>query len=112
MKPAKERDIRVYVDSRGRSPYENWIEGLRDSRIRAIISVRLDRLSQGNPGQHKSLGGGLFELKIDLGPGFRVYYSEMGEFVVLLLCGGDKGSQSKDVSLARFYLEDYRRRMI
>lgn len=80
--------------------FDGWLSRLRDRRAAARILVRIDRLALGNPGDVKSIGGGVRELKIDYGPGYRVYFARRGEQVVLLLCGGDKSTQSKDVSTA------------
>ncbi len=80
--------------------YRDWINALKDRMVRARIQVRVDRLVYGNPGQYRVLTGGVCELKIDIGPGYRVYYTERaGEFIVLLI-GGDKSSQQKDIKLA------------
>ena len=80
--------------------YRRWIEGLRDRAGKARVLVRVDRLIYGNPGSHRNLGGGVFELKIDVGPGYRVYYSQRGDVLLLLLAGGDKSTQDKDIALA------------
>ena len=78
-----------------------WFEALRDREARLRIQVRIDRLALGNPGQQRMLAGGVHELKIDHGPGYRVYYVQHGETLVILLCGGDKRSQQKDIREAR-----------
>jgi putative addiction module killer protein len=80
--------------------YLEWINGLRDIVGRARIQMRVDRLVHGNPGQHRVLSGGVCELKIDVGPGYRVYYTERGGVLIVLLAGGDKSSQAKDIRLA------------
>lgn len=80
--------------------YANWIDTLKDQAGRARILVRVERLIGGNPRQHRNLTDGLSELKIDFGPGYRVYYSLRGTRLLLLLVGGDKSSQSKDIQLA------------
>jgi putative addiction module killer protein len=80
--------------------YRRWIEGLRDRAGKARILVRVDRLIHGNPGQHRNLMGGVSELKIDVGPGYRVHYSQRGSTLLLLLAGGDKSTQDKDIPLA------------
>ena len=83
--------IKVYLD---------WINSLNDRAGRARIQVRVDRLVHGNPGQHRALTDGVCELKIDFGPGYRVYYTERAGVVVVLLAGGDKSSQQKDIKTA------------
>lgn len=80
--------------------YLDWINGLRDVVGRARIQMRVDRLVHGNPGQHRVLSGGVSELKIDVGPGYRVYFTERGGVLIILLAGGDKSSQQKDIRLA------------
>ncbi len=80
--------------------YRDWIDGLKDRAGRARILVRVDRLIHGNPGQHRDLTDGVTELKIDVGPGYRVYYSQRGTRLLLLLAGGDKSTQQKDIAMA------------
>ena len=80
--------------------YHEWIDALKDQAGRARILVRVDRLIEGNPGAHRGLTDGVSELKIDVGPGYRVYYSQRGARLLLLLVGGDKSSQQKDIALA------------
>ena len=103
-------EIRRYVSRAGRDVFGEWSVSLKDIRTRAKIVARVDRLAAGNFGDCKSLGGGLFELRIDWGPGYRVYYALVGKSCVLLLCGGDKAKQSSDIKRAREYLEDDRGR--
>jgi putative addiction module killer protein len=80
--------------------YNEWIDDLKDRASRARILVRVDRLIHGNPGQHRVLTDGVLELKIDIGPGYRVYYTKRGSRILLLLAGGDKATQQKDIQLA------------
>lgn len=80
--------------------YRAWINGLRDVAGRARVQVRVDRLVHGNPGQHRNLTGGISELKIDFGPGYRVYYTQRGTRLILLLAGGDKSTQARDIERA------------
>ena len=82
------------------STFDTWLRGLRDREAKARIEVRIRRLSLGKPGQFRSLKDGINELKIDHGPGYRVYYTFKGKTLILLLCGGDKSSQNKDIRLA------------
>jgi putative addiction module killer protein len=81
--------------------YERWFHDLRDLQARARILVRIRRLSLGNPGDNRHLGGGICELKIPHGPGYRVYYVQRGGSFVLLLCGGDKNTQERDIEAAK-----------
>lgn len=80
--------------------YRDWINSLKDRVGRARVQVRVDRLVHGNPGQHRALTGGVCELKIDFGPGYRVYYTERKGVLVILLAGGDKSSQKTDIETA------------
>jgi putative addiction module killer protein len=80
--------------------YLDWINSLKDRASRARIQVRVDRLVHGNPGQHRVLTDGVCELKVDFGPGYRVYYTERAGVVIVLLAGGDKSSQQKDIKAA------------
>jgi putative addiction module killer protein len=82
------------------SEFQAWIDALKDRAGRARILMRIDRLLHGNPGVHRDLTEGVSELKIDVGPGYRVYYSVRRSQLVLLLAGGDKSSQQKDIALA------------
>ena len=80
--------------------YRDWIDGLKDRAGRARVQVRVDRLAHGNPGQHRVLASGVRELKIDVGPGYRVYYTERRGVLIVLLAGGDKSSQATDIKAA------------
>jgi putative addiction module killer protein len=80
--------------------YLKWIDGLKDRAGRARIQVRVDRLVHGNPGQHRVLTDGICELKVNFGPGYRVYYTDRGGVLIVLLAGGDKSSQAKDIRTA------------
>ena len=80
--------------------YRDWINSLRDRVGRARVQVRVDRLVHGNPGQHRVLTHGVCELKIDVGPGYRVYYTERAGVLIILLAGGDKSSQQQDIKTA------------
>lgn len=88
--------------------FDHWLGKLKDRRAVARILVRIDRLALGNPGDVKSVGGGVSELKIDYGPGYRVYFAQRGQQLVLLLCGGDKSTQSDDISTAQRIAEEWR----
>ena len=80
--------------------YRDWIDSLKDGLGRARIQVRVDRLANGNPGQHRNLTGGVSELKINVGPGYRVYDTERVDELIVLLAGGDKTTQRRDVKTA------------
>ena len=110
MEEAQPQRIEEYLTEEGHSPFGEWIDGLPDRRARVRIRVRLDRLSLGNFGDARGLGGGLHELRIDYGPGYRVCFGVAGEHIVLLLCGGTKRNQSRDIQQAEEYWRDYRSR--
>ena len=80
--------------------YRDWINSLKDRWGRARVQVRVDRLVHGNPGQHRTLTDGVCELRIDFGPGYRVYYTERGGVVIVLLAGGGKSTQQQDIKAA------------
>ena len=80
--------------------YREWINSLKDRAGRARIQVRVDRLVHGNPGSHRNLTDGISELKIDFGPGYRVYYTQRGTRLILLLAGGEKSTQQSDIKMA------------
>ncbi|RYX89904.1 MAG: type II toxin-antitoxin system RelE/ParE family toxin [Bradyrhizobiaceae bacterium] len=80
--------------------FDQWIDTLRDRRAAAKVFDRIQRLEDGNPGDIKSVGDGILEMRINYGPGYRVYYTQRGSVIVLLLCGGDKSTQAKDIRRA------------
>ncbi|MCC5995018.1 MAG: type II toxin-antitoxin system RelE/ParE family toxin [Oceanicaulis sp.] len=81
--------------------FQKWREGLKDNRARALIASRLDRLAFGHAGDASPVGHGISELRIHYGPGYRVYFQRRGDTIIILLCGGDKSSQSRDIETAR-----------
>ena len=89
------------ADIRKSSTFDTWLNGLREASARARILVRIDRLAAGNPGDHKSVGDGVMELRMTFGPGYRVYYMQRGELLIVLLAGGDKSSQQADIAKAK-----------
>lgn len=88
------------IEVRKTEIFAAWFTALRDRHARLRVQVRIDRLATGNPGQYRVLTGGVREMKIDHGPGYRIYYVQRGDVLVVLLCGGDKGSQGKDIKTA------------
>jgi putative addiction module killer protein len=105
-------ELRRYLTEAGKDVFGEWLAGLKDTRTKAKIVARIDRLSAGNFGDCKLLRGGLFELRIDWGPGYRVYYALLSRTCLLLLGGGDKRKQSSDIKRALMHLEDYRERTL
>jgi putative addiction module killer protein len=106
----KERELREFLTEAGKNPFRDWLVGLSDIQARARIRVRLNRVRLGNLGDCKSVGEGVHEMRLDFGPGYRMYLGLDGDVLVVLLCGGDKRSQSRDIETAKKYWESYRRR--
>lgn len=102
--------IRHYLTASGRNIFEEWLDSLRDAKAEARIAARIARLAAGNFGDCKPLRDGVWELRIDWGPGYRVYYTMIGRMCVLLLGGGDKRKQSVDINRAVGYWNDYQQR--
>jgi putative addiction module killer protein len=97
----------VYRDTAGKEPFTEWLNSLRDPKTRRRILKRLWRLESGYFGDCKRLGGGVSELRFFFGPGYRVYFGEDGDKIVVLLCGGDKDSQRRDIRNAQTYWKEY-----
>jgi putative addiction module killer protein len=102
--------LKVYETRNGVQPLMDWLRHLKDQKARTAIRMRLDRMKLGNFGYCEPVGEGVSEMKIDLGPGYRVYFGTIGRAVVLLLCGGDKKSQNKDIRHALDYFRDHKQR--
>ena len=103
-------ELRRYITAEAKDLFGEWLARLKDPRARAKVVVRLDRLVAGNFADCKRLRGGVNELRIDWGPGYRVYYALLGKSCVLLLTGGDKRKQSSDIERATAYFKDYKER--
>lgn len=103
-------ELRYYQTADGRQPFVEWLGGLDNEAARSRIKIRLNRLALGNIGDCEAVGSGVIELRIDWGPGYRVYCARLGQAVVLLICGGDKKTQRKDIKRAKRYFEDYKTR--
>ncbi len=102
--------IEHYLTDSGKDVFQDWLESLRDRQAQARIAVRLARLSAGNLGDCKPVGDGVWELRLDWGPGYRVYYARAGDVLILLLCGGDKRTQPKDIEQARTHWQHHQER--
>ncbi len=102
------KTIIVYSDKNGKEPFTKWLHGLKDARSRRRILTRLRRIEQGNYGDCKHILNGVFELRLFFGPGYRIYFGEDGSKLVVLLCGGDKSSQQKDIQTAVSYWNEYK----
>ena len=98
--------VREYLDDGGRSPFRDWLVKL-DQTVRARVQARILRFELGNLGDHKQVGGGVWEARLDFGPGYRIYFGRSGREIVLLLLGGDKSSQRKDINRAKEYWAVY-----
>jgi putative addiction module killer protein len=105
MEP-RTRNVVIYTDARGRRPFEQWFGQLRDGRARGIIRSRIARLESGNFGDCRAVGEGVQELRIHYGPGFRVYFAEVRDVLIVLLCAGTKGTQDRDIQTAIRYWRD------
>jgi putative addiction module killer protein len=105
-----EIEIRHYVSRAGKDLFEDWLTQLADPRTQAKVATRIDRLAAGNFGDCKRFRHGVCELRIDWGPGYRVYYAMLGRNCVLLLCGGDKRKQAADIDRALECMRDYKER--
>ena len=103
--------MRHYLTRAGRDPYQTWLDGLKDLRARVAIQRRVDRIAAGNFGDHKPCRDGIWELRVDVGQGYRVYYARHDRVVVVLLCAGDKRTQASDIDTAVTYWADYQRRL-
>ena len=103
-------EIRHYLTASGKNVFEECFDSLKDAKAEARIAARIARLAAGNFGECKPLADGVWELRIDWGPGYRIYYALTGRTCVLLLCGGDKRKQSADIHCAVGYWNDYQRR--
>ncbi len=104
------RELLIYETGEGKAPFSSWLDSLRDREARARIKKRLDRVVLGNLGDYRSVGDSVFELRIDYGPGYRVYFAQIDELMVLLLCGGDKSTQDQDILKAKQFWIDFKQR--
>ncbi len=102
--------IEHYREASGRVPFQDWIDGLKDKATKARIAFRLAKVAAGNLGDCKPCRDGVWELREDFGPGYRLYYARSGKTIILLLCGGDKRSQGADIEHAVACWKDYQRR--
>ncbi len=107
---AIERQVDYYETESGKKPFQEWLLSMKDKEGRRKILARVGRLRAGNFGHCKAVGAGVMELKIDFGPGYRVYLGQSNDTIIILLKGGDKKSQPTDIKTAQAYWADYRRR--
>lgn len=104
--------INYYEAQSGRFPFRDWFDSLKDKKTQARVQIAVDRLEDGNPGKCESVGAGVYELKLDFGPGYRVYFGQAESRIVILLFGGDKSTQPRDIKRAQEYWCDYRSRYV
>ena len=109
MREIRPREVRVYQTPNGQEPFNEWLTSIRDIETQARIRARLERLEDGNMGDYQSVGEGVFELRIHFGAGYRIYFGQIGNTIILLLCGGDKSSQRRDIERAKTYWLEYKR---
>ena len=108
MRNIRPRKLQAYRTSNGREPFTEWYDSIRDEDIQNRIERRLDRIISGNFGDYRSVGAGVFELRFPFGAGYRIYFGEVDNTIILLLCAGDKSSQSRDIERAKRYWLEYK----
>jgi putative addiction module killer protein len=105
----QEYNIEIYSTESDQEPFTDWLNSLRDANAKKSVLLRMQRIRQGNFGDCEPISGGLHELRIHLGPGFRVYFAKVGATIILLLGGGSKNSQVRDIEKCHAFLDDYKR---
>ncbi|MBX9704938.1 MAG: type II toxin-antitoxin system RelE/ParE family toxin [Gammaproteobacteria bacterium] len=106
----KQKELRYYISGNGKSPFAEWLGKIRDNVTQARILRRLERMEMGHYGDYKSVGDGILELRLAFGSGYRVYFAEVDGITVILLLGGDKSTQSKDIQTAKLYWQELKGR--
>ena len=110
MRQTHPRRLKLYRTPNGREPFGEWYDTIQDLNLQSRIDKRLERIANGNFGDYRSVGRGVFELRFHFGMGYRIYFAEVENTIVLLLCGGDKSSQARDIERAKDYWLEYRER--
>ena len=108
MRQTRPRDLHFYRMPNGKEPFNDWYDTIQDRSTRNKIQKRIDKLEDGNFGDCRSVGAGVFEMRFHFGAGYRIYFGEVGNTIVLLLCGGDKSSQPRDIARAKAYWLKYK----
>jgi len=108
MKNYKEIKIKVYESSQGNQPFTDWLNAIKDRTMKKRIIDRLDRIRFNNFGDNKSVGDEVYELRLHFGAGYRIYYGQIEAVIILLLCGGDKSTQIRDIEKAKNYFKEYK----
>jgi len=101
-------NIKIYQDRNGKEPFTDWLESVKSTTVRLRIRKRLRRIELGNFGDFRLVADGIFELRLHFGPGYRVYYGKIGNEIILLLAGGDKSTQQRDIKKVKQYWYDYK----
>ncbi len=109
MQATYSRELQIYQTESGREPFNEWFNAIRDTQTQDRIQARLARLEDGNMGDCRSVGEGVSELRLHFGKGYRIYFGQIGNTIVILLCGGDKSSQKRDIEQAKTYWLEYKR---
>ena len=110
MRHTLPRKLRLFHTQDGREPYTEWFDSIRDKSLRNRIDARLNSVESGNFGDVRAVGEGVRELRLHFGAGYRIYFGEVGHTIILLLCGGDKSSQPRDIERAKTYWREYKER--
>lgn len=105
-----ETTVLHYQTAQGRRPFQEWVDSVKGKAVKAAVAARINRVRTGTLGDWKAVGEGVFELRIDLGPGYRIYFGRDGKAVVILFTGGEKRSQDADIKMAKGYWKDYENR--
>ncbi len=108
MRNTHPQELRFHRTQNGKEPFTEWFESIRDQKTRTRIRRHLIRLEDGNFGDYQSVGGGVFELRLHFGAGYRIYFGKVDKTIVLLLCGGAKSSQTRDIKRAKTYWREYK----
>ena len=108
MRHTQPRVLQFYRTPNGKEPFAEWYDTFRDLNLQSRIDKRLDQMANGNWGDYRSVGAGVFELRFHFGPGYRIYFGEVDNTIVLLLCGGTKSSQTRDIARAKEYWAQYK----
>ncbi len=106
-----EKIVKIYQTLTGKEPFTEWLTSFKDNNTKRRIISRVDRLKSGCSGDYKFLGNDIYELRLDFGAGYRIYYGEVDKIILLLLCGGDKSSQIKDIKKAKSYFKEYKEKL-
>ena len=110
MNDTRKLEVEAYRISSGKEPFTEWLDSIRDKATQRRIEKRMDRVEDGNMGDYRHLGTNLYELRLDFGPGYRIYFTESDSTTILILCAGDKSSQTRDIERAKRYLSDVKER--